>query len=298
MKKILLIIVVLLNLIFTSCNESDETLIEDKCIGENYPVTFDRHVKKLSSTRLFSDEIDNYDFTYNKFNLLAEIDKYTFNDRNERFFNYECNNDLSEKNSIYSNTSIYTYNAENQLIAVNWPDNYYYDYKLIYNGNTISVIGTINTVENVEITLELNASNLITKVIRADNYSSFEYDVNGNLIRAKDFDLNDELLKAYEITYDQNPNPFYGQLSSIYIERFIDYFNTSAWWGIDIFFRYDGFNFPYLINNPLLLKEVECAGCYTNLLERVYTYDSQNYPTKIEESYVGASAIIYDIEYQ
>lgn len=291
MKKVNLIIIVLLNLIITSCN--DETPTDDLCAGENYPITLDRYVKKLSHTSLFSEAITNYDYTYNEFNLLAEINRNSPSQSTKSIFDYQCNNNLSS-----NKTRVYNYNQENQLIAFSGSSIYYMDYEIFYNGNTISVTGTIDSVENTELTLESNASNLITKVIRATNYSTFEYDVNGNLIKTKDFDLNDELLNAYEISYDEYPNPFYGQMSSIYIERFIYHFSTSAFDGTDNFFRNDGFSFPYLKNNPIFLKDVNCTDCYSNLLERVYTYDSQNYPTKFEEIHVGAPAIIYDIEYQ
>lgn len=290
MNKVNLIVVFLLTLIITSCNDNEETHTGDECIGENYPVSLNRYIKNLNHTSLFSGDT-YYDYAYNDFNLLAEMDRTHDNHIDEHFFNYQCNNNLHEKDA-----KKYTYNEENQLVAFSGASISYMDYEISYNGNTITVIGTIDSMENTELTLEMNASNLITKVIRATNYSIFEYDVYGNLISAKDFDLNDELLKAYEITYDQNPNPFYGQLSSIYIERFIFHFSTSAFDGIDYFFRFNGFDFPYLKNNPVILKDVECTGCY-NLLERVYTYDSENYPTKIEESHVGAPAIIYNIEY-
>jgi hypothetical protein len=292
MKKVNLLIIILLNLIITSCNDTDETPKDEICVTENYPITLDKYITKFSYTSLFSYEIRSYDYTYNEFNLLAEIDDYSVQSYNTSF-NYQCNNSLSNKKD-----NTYTYNSESQLIAFTGSSVYYNDYEISYNGNTVGVNGTINKVENTEIMLEVNTSNLISKVTRATNYSTFEYDVNGNIIKAKDFDLNNELLNSYELTYDEHPNPFYGQLNSIYLERFIHYFETSASDGIDYFFRHNGFNFPYLKNNIVLLKDVKCTGCYSDLFKRVYTYDSENYPTKIEEVYVGAPPIIYDIEYQ
>lgn len=290
MKKLNLIAIVLFNLIITSCN--DETTKDDLCDGDNYPITLDRYVTKLSHNSLFSEAITKYDYTYNEFNLLAEIDRKKANQSTKSIFDYQCNNNLSS-----NKTRVYTYNEQNQLIAFSGSSINYMDYEIFYNGNTINVTGTIDSAVNTELILEINASNLITKIIRATNYSTFEYDVNGNLIKTIDFDLNDELLIAYEISYDENINPFYGQLSSIYIERFIHYFSTSAFDGADNFFRFDGFSFPYLKNNPILLKDVNCVDCYS-ILERIYTYDAQNYPTKFEEIHVGAPGIMYDIEYQ
>ncbi|MBL4559953.1 MAG: hypothetical protein JKX79_03105, partial [Labilibaculum sp.] len=289
--------IILLNFLITSCNDTDGTPVDEVCVTENHHITLDKYITKLSYTNLWDNQLENYEYTYNEFNLLAGMDQPPFNGSHERFFNYQCNNNVRKVSSNSNNTRKYTYNSENQLIAFSGVQVYHNDYEIVYNGNTISVIGTIDTLEDTEITLEINASNLITKVTRATNYSTFEYDVNGNLIKAKDFDLNNELLNSYELTYDEHPNPFYEQLSSIYLERFIHYFDTSASDGVYIFFSDNGFNFPYLRNNMVLLKDVGCTGCYPNLMERVYTYDSENYPTKIEESHVGAPPIIYNIEY-
>ena len=52
-----------------------------------------------------------------------------------------------------------------------------------------------------------------------------EYDVNGNLIITKDFDMNDELVNACELT--QDPNPYYGQLKSLYLFATASVFKIS-----------------------------------------------------------------------
>ena len=47
-----------------------------------------------------------------------------------------------------------------------------------------------------------------------------------------------------------------------------------------------------------LLKDKKCTSCYNDLLKRTYEYDSQNYPLKMEESHVGAPAVLYEYQYQ
>ena len=186
---------------------------------------------------------------------------------------------------------------KNRLITYK-TKSYLHDYTLTYQENKITVQGTINVKTNASIILETNGSGLITKLTRKDNYATFQYDLNGNLTRVKEFKLDDELLKDYEITYDTNPNPFYGQLKAGYLERFIFYFSDSVLYGVDIFFRDNQYNFPYLKNNPIMLEYKNCTSCYSEVLKRTYTYDSLNYPIKMEEIHYGGPVVIYNYEYK
>jgi len=68
--------------------------------------------------------------------------------------------------------------------------------------------------------------------------------------------------------------------------------------GIDVFFGFDQFRFPYLKNNPILIQDKICTSCFFNLLEKTYEYDSQNYPIKMQEIHVGAPSVIYKYQYK
>ena len=300
MKKIQLSIKALLltTILFISCSENKSIIEEETCVGDNYTIQKDRLITKLitilpghlPTTR-------NYEYTYNSYNLLAESYEYTFDYGMYRVFDYACNNNLSLVTNKESLKYDLKYDEMSRITSYKTTNSYLHDYTLAYSGNTITVAGLINKKTNSTITIETNDANLVKKMIRDDNYSTFEYDGNGNLIKAKDFSNSNELLHEYEITYDTNPNPFYGQFESNYLERFIGFFNNSAFYGIDIFFRFNQYNFPFLKNNPVLLEDLSCTLCYKNLLERTYEYDSQNYPVKMEESYVGSPAVLYEYKY-
>ncbi|MDD7913714.1 hypothetical protein [Polaribacter ponticola] len=286
------------SVLFISCTENDPIIEEETCIGDNYTIEIDRLLTKLTNTHPGNlPTIRNYEYTYNSYNLLAESKEYTFDYDEYRIFNYPCNNNLSSVTN--ENESLkYTlkYDELNRLVSYKTTNSYLHDYELTYSGNTITVSGLINKKPNTTITIE-TTNNLVTRIIRSDNYSTFEYDTNGNLIKARDYDNDNTLLKDYKVSYDSNPNPFYGQFKSSYLERFIDYFSKSAFYGIDNFFRFNQSKFPYLKNNPVLLEDLECTNCYKDLLKRTYEYDSQNYPLKMEESHVGAPAVIYEYQY-
>ena len=302
MKKIQLSIkaILLTSVLFISCTENEVVIEEEPCVGENYTIQIDRLLTKLTTIHPgYLPTIRNYEYTYNSYNLLAESKEYTFDYDQYRIFDYACNNNLSlvtnDKESLKYDLK---YDETSRIKSYKTTNSYLHDYNLTYNGNIITVSGTINNETNTSLTLELNTEGLVTKVTRNDNYSTFEYDANGNLTKAKDFDSSNTLLKDYQITYDSNPNPFYGQFESSYLERFIHNFSESAFYGIDYFFRFNQFGFPYLKNNPILLEDKKCSPCYKDLLKRTYQYDAQNYPVKMEESHVGAPAVLYEFKYK
>ena len=299
-KPQFLIKALLLNIIvFISCSENDNLIEEEPCVGDNYTLQIDRFLTKLVTTHPGNlPTIRNYEYTYNSYNLLTESYENTFDYGEYRVYDYVCNNNLSKINNKQSLHYNLKYDEANRVISYKTTNSYLHDYSLTYSGNTVTVSGIINSKPNTTITIETNALDLVTKITRTDNYSIFEYDGNRNLVKAKDFSNDNELLKEYQITYDTNPNPFYGQFQSNYLERFIHYFSESSFWGVDLFFRFNQYKFPYLKNNPVLLEDLSCTPCYKNLLQRTYTYDSQNYPVKMEESYVGSPAVLYEYIYQ
>ena len=300
MKKLKLSIKALLlsSILFVSCTNNDIE-IEETCSGENQTIQINRFLAKLSTTHPGNlPTTRNYEYSYDENNLLIQKNEYTFDYSLYKNYSY-CDNNLSEisnnkKSLIYS----FLYDSEKRLTSYKTTNSYLHDYTLTYNVNKITVTGLINKKTNTTIILETNSNGLVTKITRNNGYSIFGYDNNGNLIKVIDVDNNSGTpIKEFEITYDSNPNPFYGQLQSSYLERFIDYFSDSAFLGIDVFFRFDQSKFPYLKNNPTLLKFKNCSACYPNLLKRTYEYDAQNYPVKMEESHVGAPPVIYEYLY-
>lgn len=293
-----ILILIIASLFFYSCNNENEEEIRT-CIEDNYIIPLDRLLSKLTTTHPgFLPTIRNYEYSYDDYNLLTQKNEYTFDYNQYKNFTY-CNNKLSEVSNNNSSLKYsFEYDASNRLISYKTTNSYLHDYILEYNENNIIVSGIINKKANRTIVIETNASGLVTKITRENGYSIFKYDINENLIEVLDIDNNSGApIKEFEITYDSNPNPFYGQLQSSYLERFIEYFSDSAFFGIDVFFRFDQSKFPYLKNNPILLKLKNCSACYTNLLKRTYEYDSQNYPLKMEESHVGAPPVVYEYQY-
>lgn len=293
MKITTSIITLLASVFFFSCTENETILEEEECVGDNYTITLDKYIKQIKKTPTdWRSLIITSDFTYNEFNLLAKEDSYTFDYDNEHFFKYQCNNNISE---MYGAT--YKYNSDEKIISVKTAS--YSSYDLTYNGETILVKGKIFIDPDQEITVELNSENLVSKIARNDSYSTFEYDLNGNLTNTKDFDQSGSLLNEYEIAYDQNPNPFYGQLNSTYLVNFIEFFYKSSALGLNslIIYGFDSFRFPYFKNNAITIKEETNPAPYNLLFEREFTYDAENYPTGIKFTYVGLYQSDYVIEY-
>ena len=285
----LILILVAAAVNFISCTKNEE----DTCTTENFTVPFDRLVKETTSTATPLDLIADRttEFTYNIHNLLSETRNYKAQGSTNQV-NYEntygCNNNISTTDGYK-----HSYNSDNKLTEIkdHLTDG---QINLVYNENAVELSGTISknlggrfpfrSGDFSGTSFELNANNLVTKIIRKDNYSVLEYDVNGNLILAKDFDMNDELVNAYELTYDQNPNPYYGQLKSTYLFAIASVFEVSVKEAMMFSLEYSNFetSFPYFPNN--LIKITETSGTNTTNVrsERKFTYDDENYPIKFE----------------
>ena len=284
----------LASIFFISCTQADTSPNEDDvCVGDNYPITLDKYIKKIKRTPINNESASRTsEFTYNEFNLLAKEREFTTAYNIEYLFEYQCNNNVSK---MFNAT--YTYNSDGKIIYVE-TEGGSYSYDLIYNGQIILAKGKFVSLSK-EITLELNSENLIHKMSRIDSYATFDYDLNGNVTKVKDYDLNDALLNEYEIKYDQNPNPFYGQLKSTYLVGFIELFNLSSHLGLS-YIRTYGFNsfyFPYFKNNIISIEEITSTAPYKFLIENEFIYDSQNYPIIIESTLESSPNINYEIEY-
>ncbi|SNR39131.1 hypothetical protein SAMN06265371_102229 [Lutibacter agarilyticus] len=229
MMKLSIKVLLITSILFVSCSE-DEIDDVTECTGENYTIVVNRFIKRLTTTQTGPlPSIRNYEYTYNTYNLLSSVNNYTFDTEAQLNYNYKCSNAIS---TIENKTNItkyeYSYDSNNRIIAYKTKDRYLHDYTLRYVDNKVFVEGIINVKSNIAIILDTNSNGLVTKLSRADGYSTFDYDANGNMIHAKDFKLDNQLLHDYEILYDTSPNPFYGQLTASYLERFIDYFSDSA----------------------------------------------------------------------
>lgn len=277
MKKTKLILAfILLNLIFFSCSSDDDS-------GNPEPPT---ETNRLVKTEKVNDNFKS-DYTYDSNDLLITWIGARTNFGYEINLTYDSNNFLTENNyqetgsGTFSSNTSFTYDSNGNLIN-------FEDVDLTYNGNIITATGTIEGNANSTIELETNTSGQITKLTEIDNYTIFEYDSNGNIITAENYDNNDILLTTFNIEYDQNENPFYGQMESIYIERFIEFFYPFA--GIFIS-GFEGYSFPYLKNNIVSISEnTNSIATYT------YTYDSESYPIAVDEDYSG-NTFQFEIEY-
>ena len=177
------------------------------------------------------------------------------------------------------------------------------DYNNKIKSELISRIDNINDISILELGVQKGIStNYFLEICDKNNGKLYSVDIENcsevsisprwKFIHSRDDDFN----KIFKLIPNLVDVIYIDSLHEAHhVEKLIYNYYTKLKDGGYIFID-DISHLPYLKNNPILLKDVECTGCY-NLLERVYTYDSQNYPTKFEEIHVGAPAIIYDIEY-
>ena len=90
------------------------------------------------------------------------------------------------------------------------------------------------------------------------------------------------------MTYDNYPNPFYGKLSSIYIERFMEWF-----WRFDGIYigGFEGYGFAYQPNNMLSVSQDGELG-----ISNTYDYNENNYPISVARDFYG-NQYQFDISY-
>ncbi len=242
--------------------------------------------------------------------VAAEIGPGGFNVQYE----YYDNDLLKTWTTSYTSTTgyalTYNYNDDNSVLSVNYIDSdefedtmsFQYDFQghligytgfseavtLDWNGNIVTASGTIEGNDNASAILELDNQGRVVKFTEANQYTTLVYDINGNITNLFRFDLNDNLLNEFAITYDSNPNPFFGQMQSIYLERFIEFF-----WEFDgIYYTgIEGYSFPFHRNNVL---SVEKDG--SQIINYSLGYDNNDYPTVISEIIQGDS-FQYQISY-
>lgn len=305
MNKIIFPLLLLTVFLF-SCTSNDDPEKELNCKEDLNKVNMSRFVK--SDT--WSNDVTN-SYSYNELNLLSARTRNSATRNFEYTYVYDCSNNLVEmlvdetKDPQYDGSDyFYTYDEQNRLVGISNSFQGESDYELTYNGNIVSASGVIGTDKNASITLQLNSEGQVIRLDRAGDfgfedqviYTTFEYDSNGNLIKAEDFDQDGNLKYSISILYDNSTNPYYDQFKSIYLQRFISVFYDAGYWAADVISS-DEYKFPYLKNNITSVVDNLCNACYPEVVERVYDYDDQVYPQKFSLSYWGAPGTETEIEY-
>jgi PBP1b-binding outer membrane lipoprotein LpoB len=284
MKKTkLFLTLILLNIILFSCSSDDNPVTQE-------PEPEPEETIKLVKTEKISDT-RKVDYIYDGNDLLSSLTGVYNSFVYVSDFTYDSTNKITERNyqesgsSTYSDNYAYSYDANGKLSSYTANNE---SVNLEYNNNIVTVTGTIEGNAGSSADLELNPNGLVIKLTESNQYTNFEYDSNGNMTTAKSYDNSDNLLLEYTLTYDNKVNPFYGQLESIYIERFIEFF----WEFEGIYISgFEGYSFPFLKNN---ITSISKTGAETTTY--TYTYDSDDYPTNVFGDTSG-NTITFDLEY-
>lgn len=292
----------LLSLVFIACDSNDNSEIEEQlCDPTNNLVQMSKLIKSVERTN-YGESVPSKKiaYEYNEFNLLVNKTTTIVGNVDEKNYVYDCSNNLIKMGGLD-----YEYDLENNLISCT--SNSGSDvYNLSYDGNIITATGIIWELENGIIELEVNDNGLVKRLTRVlgssrsenINYTLFEYDSDGNLLAARDYDNSSTLIYEYLLSYDGKINPFYGQLNSIYIDQFIKIFYVSAEFASNGITRLDNSWFPYLKNNIQLVSDTkEEDELLSKVTERIYTYDNEDYPTTVNHSNWGGPSVIITFEY-
>lgn len=232
----------------------------------------------------------NVQYEYNDSDLLETwTTSYNSSTGYELTFNYNDDNSVLSADYIDSDgvtdALSFQYDFQGHLIGYVGLSN---DVSLDWNDNVVTASGTIAGFPDASATLELDTFGRVSKMTTGDFYSTFQYDANGNLTNMSVYDSNDALQNEYSIIYDSNPNPFFGQLPTIYLERFL----TNFYEEYGIFYSgIEGYTFPYHRNNIL---SIEKDG--NQIVSYSMAYDANDYPTIISEIIQGDS-FQYQITY-
>ncbi len=268
---------ILLSIITISCSSDDDgsdtppetlKLVKTEKVTENLKIDYEYTAEGILTKSIGTYPTFGYESTYtyadNKLTNWKEVETGQFPSTTEQNFSYDAQGRLVKYIGASDNVT------------------------LIYDTNTVTLTGTIEGDANASAQLELNNNRLITKFTESNQYTTFQYDSNGNMVSANAFDNSDNPIAVFTITYDAKTNPFYGQFKSIYIERFIEFF-----WQFDGIYigGIDGYSFPFQKNNITSIKENTIQ-----VVSYAYIYDADNDPTIVNEDYDGDSSQ-YTIEY-
>jgi len=258
------IALVFFSILFISCSSDDSSgsgaevskLVKSETVSQTFKVDYSYDANNRLINAFGTHPNFNYaeTFTYNPDGRLTQA------------------SEQDSGSSTYSDTTNFSYDTQGRLVNYSSGTNVV---SLAYNGTIVALSGTIEGEEGAAAMLELNSKGLVTKLTENSQYTIFEYTANGNMTTATSYNINtNNMLMKFTISYDTKINPFYGQLQSAYIERFMEFF-----WEFDGIYvgGYEGYSFPYFKNN---IVSVAKAGEDTPLTTS-YTYNSDNYPVTV-----------------
>lgn len=284
MKKRTLLLTLFIAYLIVSCSSNTTD-------GNSDTITNDNHLVKKEI--IHSNAYIEY--RYNENNLLIQIDDVWDEEDidTHHFYTYDSNENIMviSTNSLNgSNTKTFAYDNNNRLI--NSISDNYSNRTYTYSDNIITVSNSSNDTH----ILETNNLGLITKLTSINShYSLINYDSNKNITEINTFDIDNNLKSTITYTFDDNPNPFYGLLKSIYVHQFLSAFRDVDF-GEIVYEGYDGYWFPFLKNNitnveRTIINEFDSTDNY------LYEYDENNYPTRVFDSAGGLNESNYYIEY-
>lgn len=273
-NKAIIILQLLVLILAFSCSGDDDS-------GSNQQ----QEEGNLVKTEKVSDDF-KADYTYNNDDLLTNWSGIRNGYIYELDFVYDSSDNVTEEHyeesgfGTFTSETYFSYNANGKLIGFD-------DVELAYNGNVVTVTGDLEGVPTTTVILELNADGLVTSMSEDSTLVVFEYDENENLETINEYQ-NNVLVATYNMLYDAYNNPFYGQLKSIYLARFMEVFYPFE--GVFIS-GFEGYGFPYQKNNLISISKNAIVTTTYN-----YSYNSEEYPISISEDYEG-DMFSYVVEY-
>jgi hypothetical protein len=212
-------------------------------------------------------------YSYDVQNRLISINRNSY----IIFYTYDGNENIissyNQQNSgEIDSERLYEYDALQRLINYKFYD---IEIEFSYLENIVSITRISPDGYPVPQELELNENGLVSKLVQEDgDYLVFSYDDVGNLISSQYFTSDEEPGNSTVFAYDSNPNPYYGLLNSIYLERFID---------INGYFTISDIRFPYLPYNLTTISTVRTDST-DQFLSTLYEYNSENLPVYLKHN--------------
>ncbi|MCF7560278.1 hypothetical protein L3X39_06465 [Sabulilitoribacter multivorans] len=294
MRNSIFILILCITYFSTSC--SSDSNQDDDSVNYTYKVT-----------REYINDKYYIEYSYNENNLLTRLLYYDYDNVTyyQTDFLYDLNNNVIEtksyapnSNNIYTNT--YTYDDDNRLKKAYYSENFINPNQIVtltftYNDNIITVSESTDNIVSPqkEVTFELNNVGLVIRLNKYYYYSILNYDSNNNLTEINTYNSFDNTLINSQIyLFDNNPNPFYGQLKSIYFVKLLDKFSSLSL-GPYLRGEYQGYAFPFQNNN--VTTTFQNGSLFDNYS---YSYNEDDYPIKSTETKNGDRDSVFYIEYE
>ncbi|WP_298534706.1 hypothetical protein [uncultured Algibacter sp.] len=228
-----------------------------------------------------------YEYSYHK-NLLTKVTNIKQDGSiEESMVIYNANNTINK----YGNNN---YEYDNNGILIGYNQYSIEGYKGPSMSSRVSVYDKNSSYGDPVMHLRLNnLGRVVYKEVPNDHYINYFYDESGNIIKEEYWHRQDILLNTIYYEYSETQNPFYGQLESIYIQRFIR-MNSPV-----VFLN--GYEFPYQkknIRKVTYFSEINGEPEYYEHIDYSYTYNSDSDPISIEAVYSNNSnPFKLDLEY-